>query len=207
MIYFDRNNSARTIICVGGPSGIGKTTLISKMIERYSGKLDKVVSVTTRPPRPNEIEGVDYHFLTKEYFLKKDSDLEFAETTFIHDNLYGSYRKDYNGALDLIVPVDYLSYIQIAAMFPQETVGVWLIPSNFEDMVDTFTKRCENDPNMTLDKIQSRKSFMLKEVLYQKRVPYTIQVDPLNYDKALEDLDCLYKVSKMRSFNFSAQIA
>lgn len=198
----DENVKPHTILCVGGPSGIGKTTLISQMMGRYPEQLETIVSVTTRPPRPNEVDGVDYHFLTKEQFVEKEANSEFMETTFIHNNYYGTYKEDFCSDKDIIIPVDYVGYLQISALYPKEAMGVWLVPYNLDQLITTFEKRCANDPNMTPEKIRSRKSHMVKEILQKYYIPYTIQVDSNNYNKALEDLDCLYRSSKLRSYNF-----
>lgn len=88
--------NSHSSLVISGPSGVGKGTLISKLLDMYPSKLDLSVSYTSRKPRPGEIDGVHYHFLEKEA-LKKDiehGDIKFIEHAKVHDNLYGTRLDD-----------------------------------------------------------------------------------------------------------------
>ena len=91
-----RNGSIMLIL--SSPSGSGKTTLTKKIQQKYQNfKIS--VSHTTRRPRPNEVEGVDYFFVSKEIFEKKISNNEFYEYAKIFDNFYGTSRDSVNSLL------------------------------------------------------------------------------------------------------------
>lgn len=87
-----------TLLIVSGPSGSGKTTLCRRAeaagLARYS------ISCTTRPPRPGERDGVDYHFLSPEVFAAKVEAGEFLEHATVHGNSYGTLKADITGLLE-----------------------------------------------------------------------------------------------------------
>src|SRR6266576_6486410 len=81
------------VLVVTGPSGVGKGTLINRLLERAPG-LTLSVSATTRPPRPGEIDGSDYHFLSEEEFEKRLLRGEFLEHAMYAGNHYGTPRSE-----------------------------------------------------------------------------------------------------------------
>jgi len=80
------------LLVVSGPSGSGKTTLCRRIAGE--GEAHYSISCTTRPPRPGEINGKDYHFLSREQFLSKLETGEFLESAEVHGNLYGTLRSE-----------------------------------------------------------------------------------------------------------------
>jgi guanylate kinase len=89
-------NTIGNSLVISGPSGVGKGTLISKIMDMYPSKLDLSVSHTSRKPRPGEIDGVHYHFIEKE-LLKADierGEIKYIEHAKVHDNLYGTRLDD-----------------------------------------------------------------------------------------------------------------
>ena len=81
------------IIILSGPSGVGKSTLI-KAIRKELPDLRFSVSCTTRAPRTGEVNDVDYHFLTREEFLKRKANNEFVETAEVFANFYGTLKSE-----------------------------------------------------------------------------------------------------------------
>lgn len=85
------------LLTITGPSGSGKTELIKKLTGNgspYSLLFSEMISVTTRSPRPGEIDGVDYVFVTKNNFHEKESRSEFLETVSFNGNFYGTLKED-----------------------------------------------------------------------------------------------------------------
>lgn len=76
-------------LIVVGPSGVGKGRLIKALFEDYSRFFHKVITHTTRQPRPDEINGTTYHYISKERFLEKIENEDFIEWAIVHDNYYG----------------------------------------------------------------------------------------------------------------------
>ena len=96
-------------IIISAPSGAGKTTLCQALKKRLPD-LNFSVSHTTRPPRKNEQDGVDYHFIPKEKFIEMADRSEFLEWAKIHGNYYGTSRKNIEDTLqkgkDLVLELD-----------------------------------------------------------------------------------------------------
>jgi guanylate kinase len=80
------------LLVVSGPSGSGKTTLCRRLA--VEGEAHYSISCTTRSPRPGEINGKDYHFLSREQFLSERENGEFLESAEVHGNLYGTLRSE-----------------------------------------------------------------------------------------------------------------
>ena len=103
------------LVIISGPSGVGKDTIIDVMREQEartgrSGERHYVVTVTTRAPRDGEIDGIDYHFVTREEFLRIRAARGFLEANEVHGNWYGSPRDQVREALasgrDAILKID-----------------------------------------------------------------------------------------------------
>lgn len=80
-------------LVIVGPSGVGKSTLISRLMNSYPGKFSFSVSCTTRNPRAGETNGVQYHFITREEFMDKVNQNDFIEWAEVHTNLYGTSKR------------------------------------------------------------------------------------------------------------------
>lgn len=88
------------LIVVSGPAGSGKTTLCSRLTDAYPQAIRRVITCTTRPPRPGEVDGVDYHFLARAEFEQQIAAGVFLEHATVHGNLYGPRAKDVAAHLD-----------------------------------------------------------------------------------------------------------
>ena len=86
--------SRALLIVVSGPAGSGKTTLCSRLTEAYPQAIRRVITCTTRAPRPGEADGVDYHFLTRPSFEEQVAAGVFLEHAHVHGNLYGPRAAD-----------------------------------------------------------------------------------------------------------------
>ncbi len=85
---------------VSGPAGSGKTTLCARLTEAYPQAIRRVITCTTRAPRPGEVDGVDYHFLPRESFEQQIAQGVFLEHALVHGNLYGPRAADVAQHLD-----------------------------------------------------------------------------------------------------------
>lgn len=105
------------LLVVSGPSGSGKTTLCRRLADEQAAHYS--ISCTTRPPRPGEIHGEDYHFLTIEAFQAKLDAGEFLEHALVHGNHYGTLRSEVLGYLadgtDVVMDIDVQGAAQVRA--------------------------------------------------------------------------------------------
>jgi guanylate kinase len=96
------------LLVVSGPSGSGKTTLCRRLAD--SGEVRYSISCTTRPPRPGEVDGTDYHFLTREEFVRRLEAGDFLEHAVVHGNLYGSLKAEvvahHQAGTDVVMDID-----------------------------------------------------------------------------------------------------
>ena len=117
------------LIIVSGPSGSGKSTLIRRILGRNTRPLRLSVSATTRTPRPGEHEGVEYYFWTKEQFEKEIGAAGFLEYARVHDNYYGTLKKEVEPYLDrgiaVLLEIDVQGADQVRRHHP-ESVSVFV---------------------------------------------------------------------------------
>lgn len=136
------------IFVLSAPSGAGKTTLTRAAIERIAG-LEPSVSVTTRAPRKGEIDGVDYHFVSEDEFRRLVANRELAETAAVFDALYGTPREPLERALaqgrDVLLDIDVNGAREIAQLYGQDVVRVFVIPPSFAELETRLRKRGTED--------------------------------------------------------------
>jgi guanylate kinase len=122
------------VFVITGPSGVGKGTLIRGLRERVP-ELELSVSATTRPPRPGERDGVDYHFLSPEEFERRVAAGEFLEHATYSGNRYGTLRSEVDRRLEVGVPVVLEIEVQGAHQVREampEAEAVFIAPPSLE---------------------------------------------------------------------------
>ena len=116
---------------MSAPSGAGKTTILNRLREHHTGWRFSI-SATTRPRRPNEVDGVDYYFLPEEKFVEKIETGEFVEWEWVHDHRYGTMASTLEDALangeTLLLDVDVKGGIHIKERYPNDTVSIFITP-------------------------------------------------------------------------------
>ena len=124
------------LFVVAAPSGTGKTSLVKALMMQTPG-LAFSVSHTTRPRRPNEVEGKDYHFVDRATFERMITADEFLEHASVFDNLYGTSRRAVEDALaaghDLLAEIDWQGAAQLRAKLP-EAIDIFILPPSRADL-------------------------------------------------------------------------
>ena len=130
------HDSKNIMVVLSSPSGVGKTTITKKIQQKYNSfKLS--VSYTTSPPRSNEVDGVDYHFVSKKVFEDLINNKEFYEYAKIFDNYYGTLKKRVDEVIlknDLIFDIDWQGTKQLSKFKTLNLLKIYLIPSNKEEL-------------------------------------------------------------------------
>ena len=137
------HDSNNIMVILSSPSGAGKTTITKKIQQKYqSFKIS--VSHTTRKPRPNEVHGVDYFFISQNEFKKKIDDKEFYEYAKIFDNYYGTSKKTVDQIIknnDLIFDIDWQGTKQLSKFKNLKLIKIYLIPPNKNELKARLIKR------------------------------------------------------------------
>ena len=125
------------MVILSSPSGVGKTTLTKKIQQKYqSFKIS--VSHTTRSPRSNEVDGVDYHFVSYEKFqeyIKQDKFYEYAK---IFENYYGTLKKNVDDTIksnDIIFDIDWQGTQELKEKESKHLVSVFVLPTHFHTII------------------------------------------------------------------------
>ena len=141
---------AGRLYVVSAPSGAGKTSLVKALMEREPG-LRFSVSYTTRPPRANEVEGRDYHFITPEEFGGMVEHGEFLEHAQVFDNFYGTGRAAVRTALTagqrLLLEIDWQGARQVRASMPAAH-SIFILPPTRRALEERLTARSTDSPEV-----------------------------------------------------------
>lgn len=133
-----------TLFVISAPSGAGKTTILKKVMATVPG-LGFSVSHTTRPPRPNEQPGVDYHFVGRDEFVAMREDGAFIEWAEVHTNLYGTSRQAVLEKLatgvDVFLDIDVQGARQIKAAGDLPAVFLFVAPPSWQELEKRLSGR------------------------------------------------------------------
>ncbi|MES2659569.1 MAG: guanylate kinase [Verrucomicrobiota bacterium] len=170
--------SARSgiLLVVSGPSGSGKTTLCRKLAD--SGEAHYSISCTTRPPRPGEEHGKDYHFLSKEEFYHKLEAGEFLEHAVVHGNLYGSLKTEVLSYLtegtDVVMDIDVQGADQVRtcpdADIQRAFVDLFVMPPSEAELHERLSGRGTDSKEI----IDLRMANALEEMQHWRRYAYRL---------------------------------
>jgi guanylate kinase len=138
------------IYIFSGPSGAGKSSVIKELRNRVTG-LGYSVSHTSRPPRNNEANGVDYHFVSEDAFHKMIDDGAFVEWATVYDHLYGTsvegLRSQTGQGIDVILDIDSQGAKNIRSFFP-ESVLIYILPPSLETLEQRLRSRATDDDDV-----------------------------------------------------------
>ena len=160
------------MVVLSSPSGVGKTTLTKKIQQKYqSFKIS--VSHTTRSARSNEVEGVDYFFVSQEKFEKLIKEKKFYEYAKIFENYYGTLKENVDEAIetnDIIFDIDWQGTKQLSKFENLNLVKIYLITDNKDELKNRLIKRNQN----TKDEVEKRFNSFDEDVKHWKDYDYII---------------------------------
>jgi len=149
--------SIGTLYTVSAPSGAGKTSLVNALIERCGG-LKVSVSHTTRPMRPAEKDGVNYHFVSENAFVDMLDRAEFLEHAHVFGNLYGTssiwLEDQLKQGLDIILEIDWQGARQVKRLLP-ETQSIFILPPSRDALQQRLSLRGQDDPDIIEDRMNA----------------------------------------------------
>lgn len=166
------------LFIISAPSGTGKSTVVGELLKRYKD-LHYSVSYTTRKPRKDEKEGVDYRFVDRQTFEKLMKEDFFAEWADVYGSFYGTPKKEINDALSrgrsVIFDIDVQGGMNLKKHFP-DAVTIFLTPPSF----DVLKKRLSGRKTDSPEEIAKRLDISAKEMAYKDRYDYCVVNDSVS---------------------------
>ncbi len=179
---------------VSSPSGAGKTTLTRRLLEEFRPRLEFSVSHTTRPKRPGEVAGRDYHFVTPAEFQEMIERGEFAEHAYVHRNRYGTAQAPVEDALargmDMIFDVDWQGANALAARWPEDALKIFILPPSLDALAARLRDRRTDDPSVIAQRLEKA----LDELGHYEEYQHLIVNDDL--DRAYGVLRAIYLIRR-----------
>jgi guanylate kinase len=192
---------ATSAIVVSGPSGAGKSTVLYRVLAEMQA-LRFSVSHTTRPPRPGEREGVDYHFVPQARFDQLRQEGAFLEWAQVHKHSYGTAHAEYDHArrdgVDLLLDLDVQGAAQVRLKL-HDAVSVFILPPSYQDLERRLRGRGAEDG----EAFQRRLAAAADETRFWHEYDYALVNDDL--DGCVEDLKAIVRAARRRSTQVGAE--
>jgi guanylate kinase len=188
------------LFTVVAPSGAGKSSLVAGLLA-HNPAVRLSVSTTTRPPRPGEVSGREYHFVTREKFMSLIAEGEFLEHAEVYGNLYGTSKKwiedtRASGA-DVLLEIDWQGARSVKKLFP-DMIFIYILPPSIEELQRRLIKRAKDSPAV----IERRLSEAREDLKHVYKADYVII--NRDFDVALADLCAVTRACELTA---SRQIA
>jgi guanylate kinase len=184
------------LVVVSGPSGVGKDATLKRM-QAHHMPFHFVVTTTTRPRRPTEVEGVDYHFATMPEFQEKLERGDFLEHANVYGNMYGNSRSDIEAALargtDVIMRID----VQGAATIRKKVAGavfIFLVSTPQELETRLRARQTESE-----DALRVRLSTAAEEMQERVHFDYCLPNHDSHLDRTVDDIIAIIRAEKLRT--------
>ena len=192
-----------TLYTVSAPSGAGKTSLVNALVQRCEG-LRVSVSHTTRPQRPGEVNGVNYHFVDTRGFEAMLAASAFLEHARVFGNLYGTSRpwveEQLAAGMDVILEIDWQGARQVKELLPA-TCGIFILPPSRQTLEERLTGRGQDGPEV----IAGRMAQAVEEMSRYVQSDYLV-VNNI-FEDALADLQAIVRAQRLRTTRQSQDLA
>ncbi|MFZ6644632.1 guanylate kinase [Undibacterium sp. TJN25] len=186
--------TAGSLFMVAAPSGAGKSTLVNALLAQEPA-IRLSISYTTRPPRPGEENGREYHFTTVDDFLARKTQGEFLESAEVHGNYYGTSRiiieQQMKAGTDILLEIDWQGAQQVKKQFPN-AVGIFILPPSIPALEDRLKKRGQDEPHVITRRILAAGG----EMAHAPEFEYVIINQ--EFATALSELNAVVKATRCR---------
>lgn len=183
------------LVIISGPSGSGKDSVLSLILKKEKW-LQKSISMTTREKRENEVDGVDYYFVTKDYFEKQISSKNMLESAVYSSNYYGTPKapvdKWLNDDKTVILKIEVQGAEKIKKMYP-DSVSIFIMPPSMQ----VLEKRLRGRDTDSEESIRMRMDAAIGEIQCADKYDYIVFNDVL--EDVVEDITAIIKAEKFKS--------
>lgn len=180
-------SKAGTLYIVSAPSGAGKTTLVGALLKNMPD-IKASISHTTRPMRPGEKEGINYHFVSEETFLSLINKEAFLEHAQVFNHFYGTSKewveKTLSEGIDVILEIDWQGAEQIRDLIP-ESKSIFILPPSLEALEERLIKRGQDGPTV----IKRRLAAAKEEISHYMMADYLLIND--GFDETLVEFNSI----------------
>lgn len=184
-----------SMLMIVAPSGAGKSSLVNALLEKDAG-IGLSISFTTRSPRPGEVNGREYNFLSEEEFLARQKAGDFLEWAQVHGNYYGTSKSwiesQMQSGKDVILEIDWQGARQIQQLIPN-AIWIFILPPSIQALEDRLRKRAQDDEATIQKRVMAAKD----ELTHVAEANYLVIND--RFEQALQDLSQLVLASRLRS--------
>jgi len=191
------------LFIIAAPSGCGKTSLVEALIKKTKN-LCVSVSHTTRPPRPDEVNGINYYFVSINEFEEMIKNNSFVEHAMVFDNHYGSstklIREKLDEGVDVILEIDWQGARQVKENMPN-SISIFILPPSKEALLERLQQRAQ-DNDATINK---RMSDAQNQMQHFNEFDYLIIND--DFDSALNDLNLIICIPDKASKRFRLSLS
>lgn len=182
------------LFTVSAPSGAGKTSLVSALVQSMTD-VQVSISHTTRPMRPGEVDGVNYHFVSHDQFNQKLGNGDFLEYAEVFGNKYGTCQDFVEQTLaagrDVILEIDWQGARQVRRLMP-ETTAIFIMPPSRQTLQDRLSNRAQ-DPE---EVIAARMKAAISEMSHYVEADYLVVNDV--FDQALQEIRSIVTAARLR---------
>ena len=166
------------LIVISSPSGAGKTTIAKKLTSKKSN-IELSVSLTTRKPRVGEVNGVDYKFVSPNYFKQQIKQNAFLESAKVFDNFYGTLKQQITSKLNkgknILLDIDWQGARQVKKKLPNDTVTIFILPPSLKELEQRLKKR-----ERSIAFVKKRMSKAKQEIMHWSEYDYAVVNKDLN---------------------------
>jgi guanylate kinase len=185
------------MLILSSPSGAGKTSLTRMLLQRPELDLTLSISVTTRPRRSSEVEGIHYQFITRKRFEQLRDEGELLEWAEVHGNCYGTPREAVERALaqgrDVLFDIDYQGTQQVKAKAGEDVVTIFILPPSMRELKARLERRAEDTNEAIAGRLANAENEIRRWTLYD----YVLINDDLQ--KTFEDLVAILTAERRRA--------
>lgn len=192
-----------TLFIIAAASGTGKTSLVKALVSSDE-RLGVSVSHTTRAPRPGEVDGLNYHFTSREQFQQGISQQQFLEHAEVFGNLYGTSKGWVESQLaadhDVILEIDWQGAQQVRQLMPQ-AVSIFILPPSLAALAERLNSRGTDSAEV----IAHRLSESIADIGHYAEFDYLVIND--DFTTALADLHAIVRAARLSNRSQSARQA